>query len=60
MKTNNQTIITGTGRETKFQRHHGIRKEQIMRKGVSVLGQVVNNDQWGREGIIHCCVSLHC
>lgn len=56
MKTNNENIITGMDQGTKFQGHHGIGKGQIMRKGVSVLGQVVNNDQWGREGIIHCCV----
>lgn len=30
--------------ETELQRHHGIGMGQIMKKGVGVLGQVVNKD----------------
>lgn len=40
----------------RLQRHNGIGMGQIIRKGAGVQGQVVNKDQWGREGIIHCCV----
>lgn len=40
----------------RLQRLHGIVMGEKMRKGVGVQGQVVNKDQWGREGIIHCCV----
>lgn len=40
----------------RLQRHKGIELGQIMRKEAGVKGQVVNKGQWGRKGIIHCCV----
>lgn len=43
-------LFQGMDQETELQRHHGIGKGQIMRKGAGVQGQVVNKDQRGEGG----------